>query len=492
MTTLRRKLERRRAAGEIAPPAAEPDARARGEQAERDRPLGATAPAVEPDAGARGGQAEQGFFGFEGDRSARIARLREAIDRVGARSTRGPTSGRAEARGPTGGARPAFAPAEAAEVEPLGGDRVQTESGPLRVFETWLSPEHRHGRAPIAGALDVPARTVAQLALDASFERVALGDMLFIDTETTGLAGGTGTIPFLIGVAWFEERALHVEQLFLERLGAEAPMLARLAERLERASCVVSYNGKSFDWPLLRTRFVMNRVKAPPLPPHLDLLHCARRVVRERVESMRLVELERALLGMERVDDVPGAQVPALYRAFVETSNGALMRGVLEHNVDDLVALAALLGWLARRYDVAGLGEDPSETLAFARVAARAGDEARAARLAEAAAGVAAQEPAPQTVDAWMLRAWLARRAGEVAVEGAALRAALEACGSGERGDLPGARDDRRVAEVHLALAKHYEHRARDKARALHHALRTVPAESDAACARRVARLEAR
>ena len=82
MTTLRRKLERRRAAGEIAPPAAEPDARARGEQAERDRPLGATAPAVEPDAGARGGQAEQGFFGFEGDRSARIARLREAIDRV--------------------------------------------------------------------------------------------------------------------------------------------------------------------------------------------------------------------------------------------------------------------------------------------------------------------------------------------------------------------------------------------------------------------------
>ena len=106
--------------------------------------------------------------------------------------------------------------------------------------------------------------------------------MLFLDTETTGLAGGTGTVPFLVGLAWFEGRSLRVHQLFLRRLGEEAPMLRVLAERMAEPPAWSTYNGKSFDWPLLRTRFVLNRVPTPAELPHLDLLHCARRVFKHR------------------------------------------------------------------------------------------------------------------------------------------------------------------------------------------------------------------
>ena len=123
---------------------------------------------------------------------------------------------------------------------------------------------------------------MASLALDPRLAGVDFRRVLYLDTETTGLAGGTGTVPFLVGLAWFEERSLRVHQLFLRRLGEEAPMLRVLAERMAESSCLVTFNGKSFDWPLLRTRFVLNRVPVPAELPHLDLLHCARRVFKHR------------------------------------------------------------------------------------------------------------------------------------------------------------------------------------------------------------------
>ena len=139
---------------------------------------------------------------------------------------------------------------------------------------------------------------MASLALHPGLAGVDFQRMLFLDTETTGLAGGTGTVPFLVGLAWFEGRSLRVHQLFLRRLGEEAPMLRVLAERMAESSCLVTFNGKSFDWPLLRTRFVLNRVPAPAELPHLDLLHCARRVFKHRGSGTRLVHLEEQVLGL--------------------------------------------------------------------------------------------------------------------------------------------------------------------------------------------------
>ncbi|MCZ7679242.1 MAG: ribonuclease H-like domain-containing protein [Sandaracinaceae bacterium] len=199
------------------------------------------------------------------------------------------------------------APVVVARAE-LPGELEETPHGPVHRVSGWLEPAHCHGRVPIAGALSVDPATIAKLALDTELASIDPRRMLFLDTETTGLAGGTGTIPFLIGLAWFEDESLRIEQLVLRAPGEEAPMLRRLAERVEGASCLVSYNGKSYDWPLLRNRFVLNRVPVAAPPAHLDLLHCARRIFKRRLGQVRLVHLEAQVLGMQREHDIDGAR----------------------------------------------------------------------------------------------------------------------------------------------------------------------------------------
>ena len=142
---------------------------------------------------------------------------------------------------------------------------------------------------------------------------------LFLDTETTGLAGGTGTYAFLVGLAWWESGGLQVEQLFLRDFSEEHSLLHELAARLAERPVLVTFNGKTFDWPLLESRFTMTRViQVPRLAAHLDLLHPARSLWKLRLGSVRLVELERhvvdaARLGWHRGDDVASALIPQFY-----------------------------------------------------------------------------------------------------------------------------------------------------------------------------------
>lgn len=361
----------------------------------------------------------------------------------------------------------------------LPGQRCDTEHGEIHLIDEYLEPHHHHGRTPIREVLQVSAERVAQLALDSALEGVDFKGALFLDTETTGLAGGTGTVPFLIGIGWFEDESMRIQQLFLPELGYEAPMLHWLCERVARSSCVVSFNGKAFDWPLLRNRFVLNRVRAPDLPPHLDLLHCARRVLRPRLKSVRLVELERRVLGMYREDDISGALIPQLYFDYLDGGDVSPVARVIEHNANDVIALAALVATLVSHFDEVHGADDPRDHLAYAKVAERAGDRARAQSFARAAAQ-GGGEPAC-TVEAWMLHARMARRGGNVDDEELALLAALRA-----------ADDDELRATVQLALAKLYEHRRADLHRALEHAVGTAPAEGEGAAERRVARLERR
>lgn len=361
----------------------------------------------------------------------------------------------------------------------LPGQRRETEHGELHLVDEYLEPQHHHGRAPIAKALNVSTERLAQLALDPSLENVDLQRALFLDTETTGLAGGAGTVPFLIGIGWFEDQSMRIQQLFLPELGREAPMLNWLRGRVRESSCVVSFNGKTFDWPLLRNRFVLNRVRAPALPPHLDLLHCARRVLRPRLKSVRLVELERRVLGMYREDDVSGALIPQLYFDYLDGGDVSPIAKVIEHNANDLIALAALMAELVSHFDEVHGGDDPRDHLAYAKVAERTGDRARARSFADAAArGGGASEC---TVEACLLNARMARRSGNVDDEERALLDALRA-----------ADDEELRAVVQLALAKLYEHRRKDFDRAFEHAAGTALAEGDDAAERRLARLERR
>jgi hypothetical protein len=183
--------------------------------------------------------------------------------------------------------------------------------------------------------------------------RAALADpskWLFLDTETTGLAGGTGTYAFLIGLAWWDAGALQVEQLFMRDFGEEHAILHEVAERLAERPVLVTFNGKSFDWPLLENRFTMTReIAVPRLAAHLDLLHPARALWKLRLGSVRLVELERHVLdarktGWHRQDDVLAALIPQHYFDYLRGGPAEPLAAVVRHNQMDLRGLAALVG----------------------------------------------------------------------------------------------------------------------------------------------------
>jgi uncharacterized protein len=397
------------------------------------------------------------------ERGTKIAELRALIGDVASRQRR-----RQERMSPA--AEPEGPPPWAA---------IETVHGALHVLERDLEPDHHHGRVPVVSALTPSAATVAALAVDASLAQLDLSRMLLLDTETTGLSGGTGTVAFLVGLARFEEGALRIEQLVLPNLGAEAPMLAHLAQRLREASCIVSYNGKSFDWPLLRTRFVLSRMPAPPLPPHIDLLHTTRRVWKARLGSVRLTEIEREILHFEREGDIDGAEIPGRYFAFLREGGAARLAPVLEHNQNDLIALAAMLGKLGQHYEDAGSVEHAEDALAFGRLCARVKDKSRALTFAQGALDASRSERMSRA--ALELTFDVEKKWGDPTAAARALEAALElAMGAEER------------ARLHLALAKLYERQLRNLEAALAHAAHTEVVEGEEAHARRMARLRKR
>lgn len=439
-------------------------------------------------------------------RKARIARLQARIDAMVGRRQRalsrgevtpGPDAGRVRAA-PAGawgrlarGSAPHAAdgiegegavtdgpPVEARDPDDFSGvpgALEETDFGPLHVVRATFDPDHCHGEAPVGRALAVAAREVARFALDPELAEVDIERALFLDTETTGLYGA-GTVPFLIGLGWFEGGCLELRQLFLRRLGEERPMLEFLADRLTRASCIITYNGKSFDWPLIGQRFVMNRLPPPPDPLHLDLLHCARRAYKKRIGGARLVQIEERVLGMQRVDDTPGHEIPLIYLDFVRGGPADRVAGVIQHNAHDIVAMAALLGRLGERFAAAHRDDDPRDLLSYARIAERAGDPQRAADFARVAAE---RSTGSHAADAWLLHATLARRRGDV-----------DEAQRGYEAALAEAVDREQSGAAHLALAKLFEHRRKDFDQALRHAYHTRWMEGAPAWQKRIDRIE--
>lgn len=222
----------------------------------------------------------------------------------------------------------------------------ETALGPLHVRARRLSAAHRVGHIGLQPARTARPEVLALLALDAGLAGCSPERALYLDTETTGLSGGTGTVAFLVGLAFWDEGWI-VEQLLVRELGEEAPMLARVAERLAAAEMIVTFNGKSFDMPLLRTRFVLAGLPLPPEPPHLDLVHVARRLHKARGVPCKLTKLEEHVLGFERVDDVPSGEVAGHYLHFLRTGDTRGLVGVVDHNgwdVETMIAMVALYG----------------------------------------------------------------------------------------------------------------------------------------------------
>lgn len=229
----------------------------------------------------------------------------------------------------------------------LGAGIATNQYGEHLAVRNWYStPEFAE---PDSFALDILTRQPDQQL--SSRSRSAFADprqWLFLDTETTGLAGGSGTYAFLVGLAWWDAAGLQVEQLLMRDFAEEHAVLHQVARRLAERPALITFNGKTFDWPLLETRFRMTRqISVPRLAAHLDLLHPARALWKLRLGSVRLSHLERhalnpTLLGWSRDHDISSAQIPQYYFDYLRGGPPAPLAGVVKHNAMDLRGLAAL------------------------------------------------------------------------------------------------------------------------------------------------------
>jgi hypothetical protein len=227
------------------------------------------------------------------------------------------------------------------------GHFVSTQQGETFVSEQTFPSGYRHGQTPLR--ISVPMMTIAQWARDVRIADLPLESFAFLDVETSGLSGGTGTYAFLVGVGRFEGDEFHLVQYFMRDPSEETAMLAGLMEFLAPNAALVTFNGKAFDAPLLVTRYLLHDLPVPFKDfAHLDLLPLARRLWRDRLPSRALKYLEENVLGAPRtVDEVPGYEIPYLYFDYLRTGDAAPLKGVFYHNAIDIVALAALMNHMA-------------------------------------------------------------------------------------------------------------------------------------------------
>jgi uncharacterized protein YprB with RNaseH-like and TPR domain len=334
-------------------------------------------------------------------------------------------------------------PAPVPLEELVDGMRIENERGEFFRVESSVHLEVRHGDVPLSRVHAIAADTVGVLTAEPELESFDLRRAVFLDTETTGLAGGAGTAAFLIGIGWVEGERFRVSQYFMRDYHEEGALLHGLAAELQRFDRLVTFNGKMFDIPLLDARFRLNRRHFPLAgAPHLDLLHPARRLWKARLESCRLQSLEAELMGLRRHGDIPGEEIPQVYFDWVRRRDARLLARVFEHNRQDIVSLAAL-AVLACQWVEESRAEDPRDIFSLGRVLERG----RRYERSETEYRRALSAGSPDVRGPALMRlGWRAKRKGDHA------RAAELWAQAGEAGEVEGWRE----------LAMHHEHRSRD------------------------------
>lgn len=338
----------------------------------------------------------------------------------------------------------------------LPGEVVQTPYGEVYRIESWYESSYQHGNICLKPDLDL--RTLVQWGKVPHLADSRMGGFLFLDTETTGLGTGAGTFAFLVGIGHLAENGFHLIQLMMRDPREEPALLYLLNQHLSEFQALVTYNGKSFDVPLLTSRHIINGF-TPPFPglDHIDLLPLARRLWRNRLPSRALGDLEWQICGVVRTqEEVPGWMIPQIYFDYLSSGDARPLAGVIYHNAVDILSLAALF------QHTSGLLSDPLhftepeslDLIAIARLYEELGQYEDAVNLYEFSLQLGMPEPFfIQTLDRF---ATLYRRHGEwektlrlwqKAVEHNQLSACVE-------------------------LAKYYEHQQRDPSLALQWAQR--------------------
>jgi len=230
----------------------------------------------------------------------------------------------------------------------VAGEEARMPCGSFFLSRSILNADDAHGHWRICEIAEPSMKAAAFLIGNHVSEDLSIDSGLFLDTETTGLAGGTGTFPFLIGLGWFEAGAFITCQLFARDFSEERAMLAYLSERASTKQFLVTFNGKAFDMNLLAARFILNRCQDTlSVMPHIDLLYPSRRIFSHRLENARLSTIEERVLGVRRDGDVPGFEIPQRYFDWLHHHDGRLMEEVFRHNRLDIVSMASLLKYLA-------------------------------------------------------------------------------------------------------------------------------------------------
>lgn len=229
----------------------------------------------------------------------------------------------------------------------VAGHEFETIFGKIFSSNHQYSDQHQHGAVPLKPFTRY--EVLCEWAQAKHLADVDITQFVFLDTETTGLSGGTGTIPFMIGAARFNGDQFMLEQFFLRNPAEEKAQLAALSEFVDGARAVVSYNGKSFDIPIINTRYILNRLSNPfDEMDHIDLLHITRRVWKRRLKQCNLGNIEKEILEFYRTDeDIPGYLVPEFYRDYVKNGDASQIAGIFYHNEIDVVSLSALFTTLA-------------------------------------------------------------------------------------------------------------------------------------------------
>jgi uncharacterized protein YprB with RNaseH-like and TPR domain len=252
-----------------------------------------------------------------------------------------------------------------------GGRVLETPLGGCFVLDQVYSLSHVHGGEPVGYVPSLAAAPAAQFVGDPRLLGLTIGDFLFLDTETTGLYGA-GTVAFMVGVAFFEDDALVVRQYFLRDYGDEPAMLHLLAGQVASRAGLITFNGRSFDLPLLANRYLLNRLDDLgadlPARPHIDLLLPARRLWRNRIGACSLSALEQNVLGLRRASqDVPGYLIPSLYFDYLRTGDARPLGGVFYHNRMDLLSMISLAAVLLRQFAQPSTADHPHDLLSLAR-----------------------------------------------------------------------------------------------------------------------------
>ena len=355
------------------------------------------------------------------------------------------------------------------EVETAHGHHFETE----KLFE-----RHRHhGSIGITDLEDLP-HDLLQPMTNGEIPSVAPGKWCFLDTETTGLAGGSGTYAFLIGVGRIAQDGFRIRQFFMREFGEEASLLSALDEHLKQFEVMVTYNGRTFDQPLLETRFRMVRQRPPfSALPHLDLLFGARRLWKLRFESCRLVDLENQILGIERQGDLPGELIPYFYFEYLRTQEIFRLVPIFHHNAIDILTLACLTAIVPWAFHPPGKAQftHGAEMVGLARWWRQADQPENALELFRQAIDRGLPD------DLMFRTLWdMALLEKKLGREHAALPLFTE---------LAAVRNAWRGAAL-AELAKYYEHRERNYAMALEMTLNALDLEPSDALRRRAARLK--